>query len=314
MVDKVILVTGGTGFIGQELIKTLLRRNFKVRCLTRRPSEYKGSALLSFVKGDILNPESLEKHINGCYGLVHIAGEKIDKSKMELTNVHGTKNVCEIACKANLNFFCHISSIGVIGLADGKIIDETAKTRPTNTYEKTKLVAENYILKNFNDKSCSSVILRPTNVFGKKHVIFPNTLPAKLKRWIKGNEVANYVYVKDVVASIMFFLESDKVYDNTVFNINDASPKNTFKEIYRLANDKLEFWFNAPIIVPWFLRLLKLGKNNMGNKVYSINKLVDEGYEHPFGLEKAINDLLGGSPELWSPKTIFWFGLFLGFG
>lgn len=291
MSDKIILVTGGTGFLGKEIVNCLVKDGFSVKVLTRDNSPYINTSNIEYVNGDILDIDSLKKEIDGCYGLIHSAGEKTDASKMQLINVEGTKNICEVANKSDIKYFCFVSSVGVIGLNNNTLINENDTCRPTNTYEKTKLLAEEYVVSNFKKEDCSSVSLRPTNIFGLKHITYNNSFTSKLKRWIKGNEVANYVYVKDVAASCVHFLNTTSVYKNEVFIVNQIAKKYLFKDVYEIVNGKKSIFYPT-IYLPWLFRYLKHGKNNLGNKFYSAKKLEEHGFKNTYGVEKGVEDLL----------------------
>lgn len=291
MFNKTILLTGGTGFLGKEVIRCLIDEGFCVRVLTRNPSRFINEDYITYVKGDILDLASLKKHITGCYGLIHAAGEKSNIENMEAVNVLGSKNICDVANESGISHFCYLSSVGVIGLTNKKTITENTVCKPTNFYEKTKLEGELYFLNNFNLKDCSSVILRPTNVFGKAHIQYSNSLFNKIKRIIKGNEIANYIYVKDVAYACVYFLDKKNLYKE-IFILNDTKTKNNFKDIEAIATNSKVSVFNAPIVLPWVMRYLKFGKNNLGNKYYSNVKLMASGFKFKYGLKEGVKDAL----------------------
>lgn len=290
MSDKTILVTGGTGFLGQEIVNCLVKKDYKVRVLTRSLEKYEDTKNINYVKGDILDIESIKLSLKGCYGLIHSAGEKSDVSKMHLVNVGGTKNVCIAANLSDIKYFCHVSSVGVIGLTKNKTITESSNCHPINLYEKTKLIAERYVVQHFKLKYSSRVILRPTNIFGEKDIIFLPSFSNKLKRWIKGNEALNFVYVKDVAAACVFFIDKTKTkLIKEIFIVNDLDYSKSFKSLYKLLGIASVFY--PPITIPWFLRFIKSGKNNLGNKHYSAEKLKNTGFKAPFGLDGGIKDI-----------------------
>ncbi len=292
MIKKTMLLTGGTGVLGKEIVSYLILENFHVRILTRDASKYENSQNITYIHGDILNTNSIEKAINGCYGIIHAAGEKKEISRMKDTNVTGTINVCNIANSSSINYFCYVSSVGVIGLTNKNIITEDTDCHPTNFYEKTKLQAENYVLNHFKKTDCASVILRPTNVFSKPHLNFKNSFFDVLKRRIKGNEIANYVYVKDVAFTCVFFCKQNHL-NREIFIVNDAENKNTFKNIEAITRNKKLSSIYAPIFIPYLFRFIKFGKNNKGNKYYSSKKLLTyKGFKFPYGLEAGIYDTL----------------------
>ncbi|WP_452221583.1 NAD-dependent epimerase/dehydratase family protein [Lacinutrix salivirga] len=291
MSKKIILLTGGTGFLGKEIIKYLISEDYYVRVLTRNTSKLKNSERVTYVKGDLLDTKALKMHLSGCFGVIHAAGEKKDVSLMEAINVKGSINICNVANQSTISYFCYVSSVGVVGLTPKNIITEETDCNPINFYEKTKFEGELYFLKNFNLKACTSVILRPTNVFGKNHLNFKNSFFGKIKRAIKGNEIANYIYVKDVAYACVYFLNKKNI-TKQVYNLNDDLKNNTFKKIEAIATGKKVATINAPVFLPYLLRFLKFGKNNIGNKYYSNTKLINTGFVFPYGLKKGIKDAL----------------------
>lgn len=291
MTKKIILVTGGNGFLGSKIVEELISQGYFVKILTRKAKQNISHQNIEYIIGDLNDYSSLILALEGCYGVIHAAGEKRDVNKMYQVNVEGTKNITKAALTSNIKYFCLLSSVGVIGYNSKKILDETSKCYPLNEYEKTKLEAEVFFKNNFYKTDCNSVIIRPTNVFGYDHIDFNPSFSSKIKRWIKGNEIANYIYVKDVAIACSYFLNTKTFYNNEVFIINQEKEALKFKDIYSIVN-KTKTKFYPPIQIPWFLRYIKQGKNNLGNKYYSINKITDTGFKNKYNINKAIEDLL----------------------
>src|SRR5215207_1776549 len=101
-----ILVTGGTGFLGRHLIATLCRTGRSARVLTRHPADHlwlQKYPNIDVVTGDILDAETVSRAVDGCRYVIHAAGyfrfwgveEDFDR-----TNVGGTENVMSAALAA----------------------------------------------------------------------------------------------------------------------------------------------------------------------------------------------------------------------
>ena len=107
---RTLAVTGGTGFVGQHLLKMALAGDYDVRALTRgwKPPEDD----IAWVDGALDRPESLEKLAAGADAVIHIAGLITgDRKAFETVNIGGTAAMIDAARKAGVRRFIHISSL-----------------------------------------------------------------------------------------------------------------------------------------------------------------------------------------------------------
>jgi len=199
-----IFITGGTGFIGKNLLNKL--KSHKVICLVRKGSLHG----VETIRGDIENISRLPK----CDTVINLAGILgSNGSKDELWKVHvkGTQNLIRLCngCK-----FIHISSAGVLGPCENA--DENAPLNPTNDYEKSKAEAEDIVKKYKNH-----VILRPEFVYGPHdmHVLqlFDSIKRRQFRLIGDGKSWLHPTFVDDVVQCILKAL--DKNIRNETFNI-----------------------------------------------------------------------------------------------
>ncbi len=127
-----IFVTGGNGFIGSRLVHALLENDYEVRCLLRSTSKTDRINGLNYEKfiGDITDQDSLEKGMEGCSGVMHLAGlsnwDDIHSPMMEAVVVEGSKNVVKAAKKANLKMVYVSSSTAIDGTETPDILDENS--------------------------------------------------------------------------------------------------------------------------------------------------------------------------------------------
>jgi dihydroflavonol-4-reductase len=134
------LVTGGTGHIGNVLVRKLIERREKVRALIL-PNEccapFEGLELEA-VEGDVLNTDSLYKSMRGVKGVFHLAGViSIMPGSNEIVrrvNIDGTKNILQVAKEMGVEKFVYTSSIHAIKRVEEGIIDETLPYDPDNPY------------------------------------------------------------------------------------------------------------------------------------------------------------------------------------
>jgi nucleoside-diphosphate-sugar epimerase len=201
------LVTGGTGFVGQRLVRTLVDRGHRVRVLTRRAPAVRAEALASgieFVHGDIRDPERVRDALADVEVVFHVAGEKRKTDAVASVNVDGTRNLLDRCVEAGITRVVHVSSAGVTGRPRGRLVTEDTPCAPDNAYEQAKDLAE-HVVEEFRARHGVRItIVRPTNVFGdgdpEQHLSTLIDIVARGRFRFIGNESAmvNYVYVDDV--------------------------------------------------------------------------------------------------------------------
>ena len=160
-IKKIAAVTGARGLVGLSIVEDLLKSGWKVRILTRSNDSYVKSEV-DIVVSDINNENGLNLLLQDVDAVFHCAGEINNEDLMYTINVNGTKKILSALRKSNVNYFCHISSAGVIGKTNETNITENSTCEPIGVYEKTKYESEKLVL-NAN-LPMNVVILRPTNV------------------------------------------------------------------------------------------------------------------------------------------------------
>ena len=141
-----ILVTGATGFIGGVLANQLAARGDRVRALVRATSRTHALARLGaeLAPGDVSDPASLQRAVEGCEGVVHLAGAVKALSKAELfrANAGGTRNVVE-ACARTGCRLVYVSSLAAAGPSlGGRPRREEDPPAPVSSYGESKLAGE----------------------------------------------------------------------------------------------------------------------------------------------------------------------------
>jgi nucleoside-diphosphate-sugar epimerase len=168
-----VFVTGGSGFIGQRLVRRLLDEGNVVFALAR--SERTGKLLSEQgaqpVPGDLSDVESLEAGASRCELAFHAAahvGEWGPRWMFEQTNVRGTANVIEACRAAGVRRLVHVSTEAVLLAGEPLVnVDETAPLRPDSKspYCATKARAEQ-LVRDANGKGFETVAVRPRFVWG----------------------------------------------------------------------------------------------------------------------------------------------------
>ena len=202
-------ITGGTGFIGRPLVKTLLERGDEVRVLSRRPADttstFQGAR---WSQGDFRHPID-PTFLSGVDTLYHLAAELNKPEEMEAVNVQGTANLLSAATKAGVRRWIQLSSIGVYGPPRGLLVTEGTTPAPANEYEKTKLASDRLVQEACQRSDMDYVILRPSNVIGadmKNGSFFALVKAVSRGRYFfigPRGAVATYVHVEDVVRALV---------------------------------------------------------------------------------------------------------------
>lgn len=198
-----ILVTGGTGFIGSHLLDRLADAGEPVRALVRRKTELPRGVEPVF--GDLASGEGLAEAIRGADTIIHIAGviKALAPRDYYLGNARATENLARAAAGRGIQFV-HVSSLAVCGPSPaGCAVDEDTDPRPVSHYGKSKLEAEQIVRSLLPE----SVIVRPPIVYGPRdRGVFP--LFKSMSRGVAiqiggGERWFSMIYVHDLVDGIL---------------------------------------------------------------------------------------------------------------
>ena len=172
-----VFLTGGTGFIGQPLTKSLLRRGWSVTALVRKPNSPQAQALnkmgAQLATGDVTERESMRAAMSGAEIVVHNAGqyefgmESAGKHRMHMVNVVGTENVLGLAHELNIPRTIYVSTIQAFGGTGPQPHDETFTRQVPcrTTYEQSKTDAHE-IARQYQQRGLPLIIVCPNQVIG----------------------------------------------------------------------------------------------------------------------------------------------------
>jgi dihydroflavonol-4-reductase len=126
-----VLVTGGTGFLGEHLCKDLVRRGFAVTALARSRSDVLEDIGVKIVRGDVLAGPELDVALDGVTAVFHLAGmvsrDPDDGQRMMRLHVDGTRRVLEAMAKRGLKRMVLASTSGTVAVSVHEVIlDERA--------------------------------------------------------------------------------------------------------------------------------------------------------------------------------------------
>ena len=170
-----VLVTGGTGFVGSQLAAALVQRGDSVRVLRRA-----NSGLLTLeglpvehVVGDILDPQTVERAVQGCDWVFHVAGLssywRARREEIYRVNVDGTRTVLDACLRAGVQRVVYTSSVAAIGIPPAGIVGcedtEFDSLSATFAYADSKRRAEEKVRRAV-DRGLAAVIVNPAIVIG----------------------------------------------------------------------------------------------------------------------------------------------------
>ena len=210
-----ILVSGGTGFIGRALIPALAACGYRVCVLTHRPDSPAPLSDVLSRQADLLEPRSLSGALDGVSTVIHLAAALPDAGLPDTIvrslNVEGTRNLARAAAHHGIEQFVHCSSAGVYG--DGRepgLRDESSPAEPGTLYEKTKLESEQVLEEELSPTPVSWIVLRPAGVHGPGRAATAMFYRRICHRrvWLHGpaTVLVQPTYVDDVVTAIRLSL------------------------------------------------------------------------------------------------------------
>lgn len=306
----VVGVTGGTGFIGRELVLALLERAVSVRVLTRRVS--KSAVLPDSVKvfnGDLTgSPESLKPFVDGLDVLYHCAGETGVREKMFSTHVTGTGNLCAAADR-RIGHWVQLSSVGAYGPCSNGVIDEDSPVRPEGDYEKTKTDSDRLVIEAAARGAFTCSILRPSNVFGP--TMRNQSLFQLIEMLNSGffffigppGASANYIHVGNVVEGLTRCGNMPRA-RGRVYNLSDHR---TIEDLCKIISGQLGRHAPSMRLPVWMARLAARAFRSLprfplteqrvraltNRSRYPIRRIQDElGYAHVVSMEEGLKQLI----------------------
>jgi nucleoside-diphosphate-sugar epimerase len=229
-----VFVTGGSGFIGRNLVRRLLREGHAVVALARSGASAAKLAALGarVARGDIRDLASLETGMAGCDWLVHCAadtGHNAFEAGQHETNLQGARNVFTAARSAGIKRAVHLSTEAVL-LSGAPLVsaDETTPypKRFAGSYSASKAAAEKAALA-LNSAACAVMVIRPRFVWGRDDsTALPQLIAATRDgrlTWISGgNYPTSTTHVDNAVEGIMLALERGR--GGEVYFITDGEP------------------------------------------------------------------------------------------
>jgi nucleoside-diphosphate-sugar epimerase len=249
-----VFVTGGTGFIGGQVVRKLRERVDEVRALVRSPD--KGQALTDLgcelVSGALSNKDAIGAGMQGCEAAIHGAAvyevgiPESEHRAMYEANVIGTENVLRAALEAKLPKVVYISTVGAFGNTKGQVVDESYEhpgTSFTSYYEETKLEAHRLAKRLIAEEGLPCVIVQPGGVYGPQD---HSAIGQQMNQFLAGRMPLiafpdlgfNMVHVDDVAAGVLLALDKGKPGEAYVLGGQITTMRELIQTLARVAGKK----------------------------------------------------------------------------
>ncbi len=239
---KRFLVTGGAGFLGINLIRSLLAKGEEVTSLDIEDFDFPDvHDRIRIVQGDIRRADDVRKALEGVHIVIHTAAALplYKPADIYSTDVEGTRTLLEQSVHHGVSRFIHISSTAVYGIPDHHPLLESDKLEGVGPYGEAKVAAEE-VCEEYRSKGLCIPILRPKSFIGPERLgVF-----AMLYEWAseghnfpilgRGDNPYQYLDVEDLCDAIWLcaILKDDVVSDT--FNIGAekfGTPRTDFQAV-----------------------------------------------------------------------------------
>ncbi len=233
---KCVLLTGGAGFIGANLIRELLRLKYEVSLILKKSSNlWRIKDVLHGVKiyyVDLLSRDKLTKIVNEVNPtfITHLAiyshyRNQTDAEKMIEVNIKGTLNLLLASKNVDYKIFINTGSSSEYGIKN-KPIDESSLLNPISFYAATKASATLLCHAFAREYKKPIVTLRPFSVYGQyeeKDRFIPTAIKAIFKnkpiRITPGNQRRDFIYIKDIVDIYIKVMNKGKKLSGQILNM-----------------------------------------------------------------------------------------------
>jgi dihydroflavonol-4-reductase len=328
-----VFVTGGTGFIGGEVVRQLRARGDEVVCLVRNPE--KGQKVVDLgceiVAGDLGDERAIHEGMSGCDAVIHAAavyevGIPVkDRPAMKEANVGGTERVLGAALELKIPKVVYVSTVGVFGNTHGKVVDESYEHPAkdfTSCYEQTKWEAHQ-VAKRLTGEGLPCVIVQPGGVYGPGDT---SSIAELLNQFLSGKmplmpfpELGICLsHVEDIATGILLGLDKGKVGEAYVI----SGPKTTVREAIGIVADVTDKKAPKRALPTGLMKaMIPIGPlvGKMMGQPPNLRELISSadgvtfwatyekahnelGYE-PRGLEQGLHDMLAAEGRLPAPAA-----------
>ena len=215
-----VLITGGAGFIGSNVVKSLIKAGHEPVVLDDLSYGYHQNLFpgVEFIQGDVRDDGVVDRAVKGCEVVFHLAASVGIKRSLDAPvtdssiNILGTLNILEAARKNGVRKVVYSSSVGIFGEPQTPSTREDHPQQPTSPYGISKLAAEKMCLVYNQLYDMQNVCLRYFNVYGpnQRYDAYGGVIPIFSKRIMKrqpltiygdGLQTRDFINVRDVASA-----------------------------------------------------------------------------------------------------------------
>lgn len=248
---RLVLVTGGAGYVGSHVTRLLLARGYRVRILDRLDygthgiDALAGDSRLELLQGDICNTRDLSRALRGVDGVIALAaivGDpacNLDPEETVNLNYTATKLLMDSGNFYGVRRLVFASSCSVYGASADALLTERSRLNPVSLYARTRVLSENIIFDRYG--RIEPVVLRLSTVFGlsprMRFDLVVNTLTARavVDRRIAifgGNQWRPNAHVRDVARAFVTALEAPRdAVAGEIFNVGGDGLNHRISEL-----------------------------------------------------------------------------------
>lgn len=276
MLPKKILVTGGAGLVGNELIKQLLNAGEEVKAIYHSAPISISHPSLEIVQYDILDVVAMEEVMEGVSQVYHSAAlvsyDPKDRQKLLKINIEGTANIVNTCINTGVKKLVHVSSVAALGrIRNEEMVTEKMDwTEETNNsiYGKSKYYGEMEVWRGIGE-GLKAVIVNPSLILGGDNwedgssAIFKNAYNEF--PWYT-NGVSGFVDVRDVARAMRLLMNSEITAQRFILNGDNLSYKEIFSTIAECFGKKPPSKKVTPFLAELIWRLEDIKSRLTGKK------------------------------------------------
>ncbi|MFN0141076.1 MAG: NAD-dependent epimerase/dehydratase family protein [Pyrinomonadaceae bacterium] len=248
-VEKKILITGGTGFLGTHIVRQLLDAGEKnIRVMASRVPTWMTDAGVEPSEGSVTHGGDVAAAVKNVSAIFHLAGkvsrDNSDAAAMNRVHLEGTRLLCQAAKESGVKTMILASSSGTIAVSEtDEVVDETYP-QPVSlisqwAYYASKFYQERTAIENFNDKDARLVIMNPSVLLGPDDDRLSSTkvvldfLASKIPYCPSGG--LNFVDARDAATAFVTALDKGRHLEKYLLGAENMTFAQFFGRLERLS-------------------------------------------------------------------------------